>query len=138
MTKLPQHNLTFAILGFEGCIKEVKFDGNSLPFSGETDQFTIEVIGGVNTSCPAILAVEGGSGGLDIAIIIIIVFFVVVLIAIITTFLVCWYRRSRGGNKDTGFAFWTKKTPHINGDVITTSKSNGGKYSAIYNKKSAV
>ena len=104
----------------------MRLDRDSLPFSGETDQFTIEAFGTVNSTCPEVLAVADDSGGLHIAIIIIIVFFAVVLIAIITTFVVCLFRRSRG-KKNTGFVFWTKKT-HMNGDVITTSKTNGGKY----------
>ncbi len=112
--------------GFEGCVSDLLFDGKSLPFSGETDQYTIQATGGFNSSCPAVLAGTGDSGGLDIAIIIIIVFFSVVLIAIVTTFIVCWYRRNKKGNKDGGVAaWWSKKPSHINGNVIT-SKSNGG------------
>ena len=121
---VPHINSRFSPPGFEGCITALKFDGESLPFSGETDKFTIATTGSVNATCPEVLPVQDESGGLAIAIIIIIVFFAVVLVAIVTTFVVCWYRRSKG-LKNTGLAFWTKKS-HINGDVISSSKSNGG------------
>lgn len=100
--------LFFFFPGFTGCIEEFLMDGELLPFSGQTDRFTIEVNGesqSSDNSCPVAgctdssvcAATKENPGGLNIGIIIVIVFFAVLIIVIIIVFVVfrrrgmlCW------------------------------------------------
>ena len=97
-------------------MKEVRLDGEILPFDGSTDRFVAEPIhgGGDNVTCPGVLAVGAPGKPLHVAVIVVIVFFAILIAAILVTFFVIRMRRRRKN---------AAQTPKLNGNV--GGKSNG-------------
>jgi protocadherin Fat 4 len=122
--------LTISVLftAFNGCLSDFKLNDKIQPFSGSTDRFTIEAVGGISKSCPGPSVCnpnpceegdkcqeENGSyqcvprvkdSPLNIGIILVIVFFIILVIAIIISVLIIRRRRLR------------KDVPKINGNVV--------------------
>ena len=83
------------ILGFEGCISEVRIDGNKLPFSGKTNQFDITVKGSVKSNCDGVVGITNDGLLVPLPVIVVIVVFAVILIAISVAFIIIRIRRNR-------------------------------------------
>ncbi|XP_064636324.1 cadherin-related tumor suppressor-like [Lineus longissimus] len=120
---------------FNGCLSDFKLNDKIQPFSGATDRFTVEAVGGVAKSCPGPSVcipnpcpvgnkceIVGGvsqciprvaASTLNIGIILVIVFFIVLVIAIIISVVIIQRRRM---NKDV---------PKVNGSVIVMGNKHG-------------